>query len=978
MPNLQLEQLKSYGRKLVAPISLMRWTDDGKYLGIVADKMYFRWKYRSKGDFMFSKRIRGTEETTDINQTQSHLTSVYRGHQISIQRLGRGYVPIPWRKYAEKFKALAWSPNQEMIAASISNELLVFNVATRKPMRLKRRVQTDTPIIAICWSPDSRYVIACTQGREVHITNVKSRQLVTVFHHTSQILQVAVSHDNQYLVLGSRDCVITIYNLQTIKDNQTPIAVLPGMGAVAKSFDFSADSSLLAARLDNEYVYVWSMKTQKLVDIIHSQCNRSNGLAFNPKRPKLAISVNIDGKHTFRVYSIPKDIHTRKPQVEIIKKRVAKIMIVGDRYVGKTFVFNHLVRQTSESDLINDNIAIIEDDNALAAPDGELGTRLEMWLWDSPSAPESLVLSELELRNISLALIVFDGTKDSFRASVHHWLNRLRRIQQGFDTSTSSILVESKSSEGLSNVLEDGVVQTDIPHRTVVKVNSEGHDAETLLDEIFKAINWEDIPEGVYTRQFDEISNFLIDLQKTDNDILISISQLFNRYMASLDEDTLLSEEEIFQEFESCIVFLELQGIVRRFRYGGLILLHPDVLQRYISSILEYVDSHDEFGAITIQDILTIDLDMSPRYTMDNQYLENALRIAIVDDLLSNDVAHREGDILHFPHMYQSPFSRLDVKGSKPNYIYEVDEPVGIIYSQIVNRLRLLPDWELDGLGQGGASFLTPEGESFVISYNTSDYAGSISLSFTQHVHPYSRCLLDLAVQLYLKELTLSAEVDKTHIYYCESCGKRLTPAQSRAVKNLESTRDVIACTCGQPIRITDDCAETELGQRLREQFAEVSASLHDVREERMKEILLQNKARLHMYDALFILDSADKNYVQHTIYNFLQKQYAILAKLETDTLNATDIIQRRNYDERVVYFLGNSPMTQQTRDEILRLAETIGTVNRKIILVMLGSGVRAEELYQHRNIELKIMFDDKDLQLEVLNSLARELITVL
>jgi len=978
VPNLQLEEHASYGHLLGAPISLMRWDPDGKHLGIVSNKVFHRWKYRSKGDFVFQKRIRGTEETVDLNLTHSHIVSVFRENQVSVQRLGQGYVPIPWRRYHEKFKQLAWSPDQDYIAANTTYELVVFTVATRQPMRLSRRIQTDTPINAICWSPDAKYVVACTQGRAVHIVNVATRRVVAVFRHTSPILQVAISRDNKYLVIGSINCTVTIYDLETINQNPIPVITLPNTGAVAKSFDFSRDNTLLAAQLDNEYVYVWSLKTQKLVDIIHNQCDRSNGLAFHPIRDKLAISVNIDGGNTFRIYKIPSNIHECKPKVEIIKKRVAKIMIVGDRYVGKSSVFKHLISK-QPNDRIQDNIAVIPDDNAMAAPDGELGTQLEMWLWDSPPSPDTRLLSELELRNITLALIVFDGSRDTFKQSIHHWLKRLIRIQQNFDTQSCAILVESQTYESLSNVLKDGVIQTDMTYRNLIKVDSQGNGADLLLDEIFKAINWEQIQEGVYTSQFEEIREFLFQLSDNDRFMLMSISQLFNRYRNTLDQETLRTEEEIYQEFEGCIIFLELQGILRRFRYGGLILLQPGVLTKYISSILDYISEHDEFGAITIQDILTIDFEVEPEYRLDNQYLENALRIAIVDDLLANDIAYREGDILHFPHMYQSSVSNINLDKLEPDYEYDVDEPIAIVYSQIVNRLRLLPEWELEGIGQEKTLFSTPEGESFVISHETSDYSGKLSLAFDAGTHKSSRCLIDLVIRLYLQELTFNADVVKTPIYHCKNCGRRLSPAQSRAINTFRATQSDISCiACGHNIRVVDDCRGRELDERLREQYAEMSVTLMEAREQRMKKILFQNKVRLDMYDAIFVLDQGDKVYVQHNIHTYLQKEYAILAKIETRLLPAIDIMHLRNYDERVVYFLGSKPLTADNRAEILRLAETIGTVNRKIILMLLGSGMRAEELYQHKHIELMIMFDEREQQLNVLNKLARELITVL
>ena len=523
----------------------------------------------------------------------------------------------------------------------------------------------------------------------------------------------------------------------------------------------------MAARLANEYVYLWSLKTQRLVDIIHTRCNRSNGIAFHPTERKLALSLFNDESeiNTFGIYKIPPNIHNLAPQVDIIKKRIAKIMIVGDRYVGKSTIFKHLIQ---DFDRIQENIAIIPYENAVGVPNGELGVSLEMWLWDTPNAPDSMLLSELELRNIAISLIVFDGTKNNFRQSLNHWLSRLTRIHNDFVTDSCAILVETNTDAGLSNVPEGLVIDTKMGYRDLFKINSRGDDAEQLLLEIFRAIDWRNVQEGVFTQQFENISTFLFQLSDIKNVFLISITQLFQQYLNTQVVETLRSEEAIFKEFESCINFLEMQGVIRRFRYGGLVLLVPNVLNLYISSLLDYISDSNEFGAIEIQDILQLEFDIGEKYQLESEYLEKALRLAIIDDLISNDIAYREGDVLHFPHLYRSPISRFTKEEKAADFEYQVNERVNIIYSQIVNRLRRLEGWEFNGFQEGGASLRTPEGEAFIISYQSAEYTGKLFISCEPIMHTRSQCLLDLIVQKYIKELTYEAEINRTRIYKCE------------------------------------------------------------------------------------------------------------------------------------------------------------------------------------------------------------------
>jgi len=955
LPNLQLDDRhESYTYSLEAPISLMRWYPDGRYLAMVANRKLHKWD-NEEGGIVRQQTLRGEENTVDLNISLSHAVAVYRGNQISVQRLGPGFVPIPWQKHYDKFKKLAWAPNKSHIAAVVTNELIVFSLKTRNPIPLTRRIQTDTSIQAVCWSHDSAHVVACTQGREVHVVNVKARRIVTVFKHTSQVLQAEISRDNQSLVIAARDGTISLFNLQTLDESQVPYATLPSVGSAIKTIDFSADNSLMAARLSNEYVYVWSLKNQRLVDIIRTQCTISNGLAFHPSEPKLAMSVNADGANTFAIYSIPDNIHDLVPQVDIIKKRIAKIVIVGDRYVGKSTIFKNIVHKYEK---VQDNVAIIPFENAMASLDGELGVKLEMWLWDTPTAPDSLLLSELEMRNIAISIIVFDGTKNKYKQSINHWLSRLHRVRGDFITEASAILAESNIESGLSNVQNGKKIDTKLGYRTLFKVDSSGENAEDLLLEIFKAIDWRNIQKGVYTEQFENINQFLFQINLTQNAILVSITQLFNRYMDTHVTATLRSVYDIYQEFESCITFLEMQGIVRRFRYGGLVLLTPNVLNVYLTKILDYVSSKDEIGAINIQEILQVDFGIDEHYRLDDAYLENALRLAIVDDLLANDIAYREGDVLHFPHLYQSPISLFKKEKEQADYEYVVDEPLGIIYSQIVNRLRILKDWEFNGFEKGGAGFSTPEGEPFLVSYESNEYSGTLSLSFSKVTHQHSRCLLDLVIQLYLKELTIDAEVSRTRLYKCEKCGEYLSAEQSRALDSFEMQQTHIPCNCGHTIMIVDECTDKDVLHNLRERFNDMSVSIKEAREERMKKILLENKHTLNMYDAIFVFDKDDEYHVQN-FHTYLRNEFAIYAEIQRFPMDANKIANMRRYDEQVVFFLGQAKLSEKNREEIVRLADAIGTVNRKIILVMFGTMSRAEDLYNHPYIELMIMFDD-------------------
>ena len=173
-----------------------------------------------------------------------------------------------------------------------------------------------------------------------------------------------------------------------------------------------------------------------------------------------------------------------------------------------------------------------------------------------------------------------------------------------------------------------------------------------------------------------------------------------------------------------------------------------------------------------------------------------------------------------------------------------------------------------------------------------------------------------------------------------KKCGKHLSPEHSRALsqRDFELGQTHVECTiCGHQIRIVDECDNDKIIEDLHDQFVEISTSISEAREEHMKKILLENKHTLGMYDALFILDEADEYVVQHNFHSYLRTEYAVYAKIQHLPIQADDIVNMRSYDERIVYFLGNRRLSEHDRQEIIQLAETIGSVNRKIILCCLA-----------------------------------------
>ena len=118
-----------------------------------------------------------------------------------------------------------------------------------------------------------------------------------------------------------------------------------------------------------------------------------------------------------------------------------------------------------------------------------------------------------------------------------------------------------------------------------------------LTDAIKAAIDWDALPMVSSSALFDSIKHFLLE-EKKHGRVLCTIDDLFREFQRT--QKGLPADNTLRASFETCVGLVESRDLIRRLRFGGLVLLQPELLDAYASALVQAAkDEPDGLGFIT-------------------------------------------------------------------------------------------------------------------------------------------------------------------------------------------------------------------------------------------------------------------------------------------------------------------------------------------------------------------------------------------
>lgn len=646
----------------------------------------------------------------------------------------------------------AWSPDGNVLASCSDDQTVRLWREHGNPKVLESHFG---PVLSVTWSPTGRILVTSSSDATIRFWSPRNgRELGHIEGHTNDVLCTAFSPDGRILVSSSRDGSVRLWR----SDSWEAIATLGGFA--------------------EERAFV-------------------NGLAFHPTKPLLLTTTSGESGKLLKIWEVNADVVlNNKHTTPSIHYTNAKVVLVGDTGVGKSGLGLALSgRPFVPTESTHSRHVWTLERVEVEVENGRTETR-ETLLWDLAGQPGYRLIHQLYLQEVSVALVLFDARSETNPfAGVHHWhraLGQAHRSAKNSSVPLTKFLVAARADRGgisvskarLANILDELGFQEYFS--TSAK---ELWGIPELREAIRRAIKWEELPKVTSTLLFQQIKAFLIEekiagrLMSTDDDIYGA----FLKANADLEDS-----REMRAQFETCINLVESRDLIKRLSFGDIVLLQPELLDAYASSIVEAArEEPDGLGCISEVDVLNGRFPMSEEERIQDEEKEKLLLFATIEDLLRHEIALRdqgeEGPYLIFPSQITRTYPDLTNPVGK-EVVFHFEGPVLNIYATLAVRLARSGLYSISEMWKNAITYKTIlEGTCGILLNDLDEGKGQLIVFFSNDVTEESKQQFDYYVHKHLQRRTLN--VHRQRVFVCHNCGTEVTELQVKRRLEILNTR---------------------------------------------------------------------------------------------------------------------------------------------------------------------------------------------
>jgi Ras family/WD domain, G-beta repeat len=633
--------------------------------------------------------------------------------------------------------------------------------------------------------------------------------------HTDLVFDIALSPDGELIASVSRDGTTRISDLA----RGAEIAVLEETrsGGSAGCVRFSPDGEFIASMTDA--VRLWRRRDWEPVATMPRSIGGVGGLDFHPSRPLIAVMDRSAG----RIDCFLIDDALRSVGVKAESRRYvnAKVVLLGDTGVGKSGLGLVLSGQAYQpTDSTHGRNVWTFDSQQIDVPGSGKQTR-EVLLWDLAGQPGYRLIHQLHLGEVAVALIVFDSRSETEPFSgVKHWVRALaqaKRIEGDAAIPLRAYLVAARADCGGIPVTRERIdamvaeLGLDGFFETSAK---EGWQVTELVGAIRGSIDWDRLPMVSSNVLFESIKRFLVE-EKERGGLLATADDLFRGFQRA--EPDLAGENDLQASFGACIGRVESRGLIRRLRFGDLVLLQPELLDSYASALVQAAkDEPDGLGYIGEDEALAGRFRMADSERITDKGQEKLLLIATVEELLRHEIALREttdrGVDLIFPSQFtvQRP-DAPNIAGRA--LVFAFEGPLANIYATLAVRLSHSSLFRRQSMWRDVATYTATDGGTCGIAMREIDEGcGELAVFYDEHASEVVRLQFEMYVFEHLQLRALPGTVVRRPVRDCPACSYVLPDELVQG--RLERGRTTIRCPMCDESTISLIGGETSAGRR--------------------------------------------------------------------------------------------------------------------------------------------------------------------
>lgn len=221
-----------------------------------------------------------------------YLVTCGRDKTARIWDTTSGLLLQPLTKFKEPVSSCVWAPDgQSIILGSFDKENGLCTWSTNGTKLFTWTKQHRTEDVAL--SPDGHWLVAMDERSRIHVYNFGTRELHYEMSLLSRPLSITISQDSNFLLVGSQDGEINLFDLITREKIRKYLGAKGGDFLIRSTLGGANENFVISGSEDGKLV-LWHKNIGTMMFKLNGHKPRSNSVAWSPTDPCLFASCGDD------------------------------------------------------------------------------------------------------------------------------------------------------------------------------------------------------------------------------------------------------------------------------------------------------------------------------------------------------------------------------------------------------------------------------------------------------------------------------------------------------------------------------------------------------------------------------------------------------------------------------------------------------------------------------------------------------------